>query len=107
VVVHAPAGITVGSGKFGIQARAAGGPVQAGMPYVVGEHRPELFVPSTSGTVVPRVPTPSRGGGSWAGGNTYNINLTVPVGAHPADVGKATVEAIRAYEDRSGKGWRL
>jgi hypothetical protein len=32
---------------------ALGGPVSAGMPYTVGEHGPELFVPSMSGTVVP------------------------------------------------------
>ena len=32
-----------------------GGPVLAGRPYIVGERRPELFVPSQSGTIVPRV----------------------------------------------------
>lgn len=37
------------------------------------------------------------------------INLTVNVNApnaHPADVGKAAVEAIRQYEKRNGTGWR-
>ncbi|MES1248044.1 MAG: hypothetical protein ABUS54_10265 [Actinomycetota bacterium] len=33
--------------------RAAGGPVTAGQPYVVGEHGQELFVPSTNGRIVP------------------------------------------------------
>lgn len=33
--------------------RAGGGPVQAGKAYVVGEKRPELFVPGQSGTVIP------------------------------------------------------
>lgn len=37
-------------------AREFGGPVAAGMPYVVGEKRPELFVPSQSGYIVPSVP---------------------------------------------------
>lgn len=32
-------------------ARAAGGPVSAGAAYLVGEQGPELFVPSSSGTV--------------------------------------------------------
>jgi hypothetical protein len=32
---------------------AAGGPVQANRPYVVGEVGPELFVPSQSGAIVP------------------------------------------------------
>lgn len=36
--------------------RASGGPVQAGKAYVVGEKRPELFVPGQSGSIVPRVP---------------------------------------------------
>jgi len=34
-------------------ARAAGGPVSAGMPYLVGERGPELFVPRGNGTIVP------------------------------------------------------
>lgn len=33
--------------------RAAGGPVDAGMPYWVGELGPELFVPRSSGAIVP------------------------------------------------------
>jgi phage-related minor tail protein len=34
-------------------ARAAGGPVMAGVPYLVGEEGPELVVPKAAGTVVP------------------------------------------------------
>ncbi len=33
--------------------RADGGPVSAGLPYVVGERGPEIMVPSRSGSVVP------------------------------------------------------
>jgi tape measure domain-containing protein len=40
--------------------RANGGPVKKGQPYVVGERRPELFVPSENGTIVPKVPTAPR-----------------------------------------------
>ena len=48
---------------------ADGGPAGANKPYIVGERGPELFVPNTSGTVVPNN---ALGGG---GGNvTYNIN---------------------------------
>jgi phage-related protein len=47
--------------------RAAGGPVSSGTSYVVGERGPELFVPNTSGKIIPN-------GGS-GGGST--INLTV------------------------------
>lgn len=35
--------------------RAGGGHVNAGQPYMVGEKRPELFVPSQSGSIVPKI----------------------------------------------------
>jgi len=38
--------------------RATGGGVRAGMPYIVGERRPELFVPGMNGAIVPRVARP-------------------------------------------------
>jgi hypothetical protein len=43
-----------------IPGRAHGGPVQAGRPYVVGENRPELFVPDVSGFIRPSVPSGAR-----------------------------------------------
>lgn len=36
-----------------IPGRAEGGPVMAGRPYIVGEEGPELFVPRSSGAIVP------------------------------------------------------
>lgn len=36
-----------------IEARAAGGPVKKGSPYLVGEKGPELFVPTMAGEIVP------------------------------------------------------
>ena len=47
------------SGNFG--KRAMGGPVAGGTPYMVGERGPELFVPRSSGTIVPNN---ALGGGS-------------------------------------------
>lgn len=38
-----------------ILGRASGGPVNAGQPYIVGEKRPELFIPRVSGTIVPSI----------------------------------------------------
>lgn len=35
--------------------RAAGGPVKAGKAYVVGEHRPEVFVPNQDGKIIPSI----------------------------------------------------
>ena len=43
-------------------ARAEGGPVLAGQPYVVGETRPELFIPETNGYILPSVPDGFGGG---------------------------------------------
>lgn len=40
--------------------RAAGGPVQAGKPYMVGENGPEMWVPNANGSIVP---THKMGGG--------------------------------------------
>jgi hypothetical protein len=40
-------------GGVNLGARADGGPVAAGQPYIIGERGPELFVPDTAGTVVP------------------------------------------------------
>ena len=38
---------------FGIGQRALGGPVGAGMPYLVGERGPEIFAPGQSGRILP------------------------------------------------------
>ena len=57
----------------GLPFLAEGGPAMAGQPYIVGEEGPELFVPSTSGTVVPSGETT----GAAIGGEVvvnFNIN---------------------------------
>jgi hypothetical protein len=52
----AGAGGTFGGVGNGPQFRAHGGPVVPGQSYIVGEKRPELFVPSVPGVILPRVP---------------------------------------------------
>lgn len=61
--------------------RAAGGPVRAGTQYMVGEHRPEVFVPEQNGTIMPT-------GGM---GSNYTINMTVPaeIATNPAAMNNA------------------
>jgi len=49
---------------------AAGGPVSSNRPYIVGEVGPELFVPSSSGRIVPNN---KLGNG---GGSVININVS-------------------------------
>jgi len=56
----------------GLIGREHGGPVGAGQPVIVGERRPELFVPHTSGTILPRITGAGGGGG---GGITVNLTI--------------------------------
>jgi len=46
-------GISKGLSAVTFGLLASGGPATAGSPYIVGEQGPELFVPQTSGTVIP------------------------------------------------------
>lgn len=59
---------------FSVGARAMGGPVTAGRPYVVGESGPELFVPNRNGGIVPNN---QMGGG---GGVTVNQTINLSTG---------------------------
>ena len=65
--------------------RANGGPVKAGQPYIVGERQPELFVPRTSGTILPST---DIGGGD----NTTNM-VTVNVDASGSSVAGSSTDA--------------
>jgi hypothetical protein len=83
---------TAGYGRSGMQspiyvappifARAAGGPVTSGQPYMVGERGPELFVPSTSGGIVPN----GRAG--------VVQNITIHVNGTAADVARQVSDEI-------------
>jgi len=55
-------------GAFG-GGRAVGGPVKTGTAYLVGEEGPEMFVPSSSGSIVPN-------GKMGGGGTTVNVYVT-------------------------------
>jgi tape measure domain-containing protein len=63
-----------GGGGFG-GFRERGGPVSRGQAYIVGEKRPEVFVPNQNGVIIPRVPT-SNGGGSITTPVNINIDAT-------------------------------
>lgn len=57
----------------GLKARALGGPVSGGEPYLVGERGPELFVPSVSGGIVPNNAVGSFMGGRMSGSNSGSV----------------------------------
>ncbi|MBD8679842.1 tail tape measure protein [Sphingomonas sp. CFBP 13720] len=76
----------------GAPGRATGGPVSPARPYWVGERGPELFVPTSSGQVVP------AGSG---GGREVRVAITVnaPAGETPRALqqsGRQVARAVRA-----------
>lgn len=42
---------SVATAALGLPGRATGGPVSSGRPYLVGENGPEIFVPTSSGSI--------------------------------------------------------
>jgi hypothetical protein len=92
LVAWIPAAIAAAISSYGVAAiigaaavvgaiaafREQGGPVEAGKPYIVGEKRPEVFVPNQSGTIVPSVDSyramQRRGGGGATAGSTGGMD---------------------------------
>lgn len=60
--------------SVGIGTRASGGPVSSGIPYLVGEGGPELFMPSSSGSIIPNMG--ASGGGFGGSGGNINVYLS-------------------------------
>lgn len=71
--------------------RAAGGSVQAGKSYVVGERGAEMFVPRTNGTIVP----------NGAGGT---VNITVNGAIDPEGVARTIVDVLNRSNARGTLG---
>jgi len=76
----------------GSPGRATGGPVSPLRPYVVGERGPELFVPTSSGSIV------AAGGG---GGRDVRVAITINAargesGAALSASGRQVARAVRA-----------
>lgn len=105
-------------GGGSISGRASGGPVSSGTPYLVGENRDgsvnkttELFVPKTSGTIIPanELQRAMGGGSSQAAtvsNRTINVTVNVPSGVFVAnksdkrqfanEIGKLINETVKA-----------
>ena len=71
-----------------IPGRAAGGPVEGGSTYLVGERGPELFTPGTSGSI-----TPNHALGGGGANITVNVN-----GGDPNQI----VRVLQQYVRQSG-----
>jgi hypothetical protein len=63
-----------GQGSTFTNRREFGGPVSKGRAYIVGERRPELFVPNTNGIIVPQVPSMDYSGASVSSG-MYGVEV--------------------------------
>jgi hypothetical protein len=63
-----------GSGSTFTNRREFGGPVSKGRAYIVGERRPELFVPNTNGVIIPQVPSMDYSGASVNSG-MYGVEV--------------------------------
>ena len=75
------------SGQF--FGRASGGSVNNGQPYLVGERGPELFVPSSAGTVMNNSRT-----GALGGGQPTVVNQTINVSAGVSQTVKAEMLSL-------------
>ena len=80
-------GVDLGFGIGFAGARANGGPVMGGGSYLVGERGPEIFTPSSSGTITPN---------NALGGTTNNI--TINTSADP----QAVVQALQQFNRMNG-----
>ena len=89
------AGVAQGTVAAILEGRAAGGPVSALTPYVVGERGPELFVPGRSGMIVPNNRLPG-------GGTVVNVVVNAGVGTSGTQVGQEIVDVLRQYTKVSG-----
>src|SRR5690606_16250828 len=77
-----------------IKARAIGGPVSAGQPYLVGERGPELMVPNAPGTIIPNQ---MLAHGTGPGVATVRLMLSGDIDARIQRVsGPVAVEVVRA-----------
>lgn len=83
--------------------RAHGGPVTAGHAYVVGETRPELFIPDSNGTVIPRVPssTGSASSPTYVDNRSFTVNMPSYLG-NLDDAVQSVKDRLLADERRNG-----
>jgi tape measure domain-containing protein len=97
-------------GAIGGLFRAKGGPVKKGQPYIVGEKRPELFVPDQSGKIIPKLPSahsmPSVAqvaGSRSAAGPTFTFAPSYNVQGSGPEIADLRAQMARDKADFSAK----
>jgi hypothetical protein len=74
---------------LGAPGRATGGPVSPGRPYVVGERGPEIFVPTSSGSIATAGPSRPRD-------VRVSIALNAPAGTASETLARSSRQVARA-----------
>jgi phage-related minor tail protein len=77
---------------LGLPGRATGGPVSPGRGFVVGENGPELFVPTSSGSVV-------TGGAQGPRDVRVSIAVNTPAGTAPDALARSSRQVARAVRN--------
>lgn len=88
-------GGAISSVSKAITGKATGGPVSGGTPYFVGEQGPELFVPSSSGSIVPNGSLGGIGGISVTV-NTGAVNSQLDMRQLGNTIGDAIMHRLKA-----------
>ena len=92
------AGVQLLSALLGSPGRATGGPVSPGRAYVVGERGPELFVPTSSGSI-------AANGGSGGGRDVrVSIAINAPAGSAPDALARSSRQVARAVRAALSQG---
>lgn len=94
--------------RYGLEARASGGPVLRGRTYLVGENGPELVTMGASGFVTPtnKLDAATLDAAAGRGGSTSPVVINVYALTDGPAVGRRVVEVIRDYEQFNGTSWR-
>lgn len=91
-------GASLIGGLLGLPGRATGGPVAPGAAYLVGERGPEMFVPTSSGQIVPN-------GRPLGGARDVRVSITVngQGGDAPRALARSARQVARAVRGALGE----
>ncbi len=81
--------LSLATSLLGLPGRATGGPVSPGQAFVVGERGPELFVPTSSGSI-------ATAGIQAARDVRVSISVNAPAGAAPDMLARSSRQVARA-----------
>ena len=79
-----------------MQPKALGGPVQGKSPYLVGERGPELFIPNSSGNIIPN--------NKMGGGSGVVVNQTINVTTGIQSTVRAEIAGLMPQIAQAAKG---